>query len=418
MRIPLGAIGVLALLATAASNAQSPVRIERVAWLAGCWQSSAGDRVVEEHWLMPRAGTMLGVSRTVRGTTLASYETVLLKEQGGRLAYEAHPSGQDTATFLSIEASTRRAVFENLQHDFPQRVGYERTGDALLAWIEGERAGRLQRMEFPYRRVPCAPEAGVGIQPASRRQQEQAPRRQPDARRQVAPVTPAPSRGFEIVNRYPHDDKAFTQGLIYRDGVLFESTGLNGQSSVRRVELATGRVMKQQDVDKRYFAEGLTELEGELFQLTWDSGTGFVYDADTFALKRRFSYHGEGWGLTHDGSRLILSDGTPTLRFFEPETFKESGRIRVTDNGKAVDDLNELEFIKGRIYANVWLTDRIAIIDPESGRVTEWLDLEGMHPTGSRFTNAVLNGIAYDAAGDRLFVTGKLWPTLYEIRIK
>ena len=229
---------------------------------------------------------------------------------------------------------------------------------------------------------------------------------------------PTPVFGYEIIHRYPHDPQAFTQGLIYRDGVLFESTGLNGSSTLRKVRLETGEVLQRHAVDKRYFAEGLTEFGGELFQLTWDSGTGFVYDRDTFALKRRVSYHGEGWGLTHDGTRLILSDGSPTLRFFDAKSFKEIGRVWVTDNGKPVEELNELEFVRGQIYANVWLTDRIAIIDPASGRVTAWLDLSGLGPNDSSFTNAVLNGIAYDAAGDRLFVTGKLWPTLFEIRIR
>lgn len=397
-RARLGLFALLTLVAADAS-AQAPLRIQRVAWLAGCWSLSAADRLVEEHWLMPRAGSMIGVSRTVRGATLVNYETVLLKEEGGRLAYEAHPSGQPAATFLSTTVTERRAVFENPAHGFPQRIVYERTGEALLAYVEGQQNGRQQRIDYPYRRVPCTPEAVVqgGVQGAVN--------------------GPAPTRGFEIVGRYPHDAKAFTQGLIVRDGVLFESTGLNGQSSLRRVRLETGEVLKRHAVDKKYFAEGLTELHGELFQLTWDSGTAFVYDRETFAPKRKLAYHGEGWGLTNDGTRLILSDGTPTLRFFDPVTFKETGRVRVTDAGKPVDDLNELEFIQGQIWANVWLTDRIAVIDPASGRVTSWVDLSGLSPNGSRFTNAVLNGIAYDAAGDRLFVTGKLWPTLYEIRV-
>jgi glutamine cyclotransferase len=237
---------------------------------------------------------------------------------------------------------------------------------------------------------------------------------------QSAPVQPAApvTYTYQVVHTYPHDAKAFTQGLIYRDGVLFESTGLNGKSSVRRVQLETGKVLQKHDVDKKYFAEGLAEAGGELFQLTWDSGTGFVYDRETFAPKRRFSYHGEGWGLTHDGTRFVMSDGTPALRFLDPVTMQESGRVRVTDRGAPVDDLNELEFVRGRIYANVWLTDRIAIIDPATGQVTGWIDLDGLGQHSSTFTNAVLNGIAYDADGDRLFVTGKLWPSLYEIRIR
>ena len=229
---------------------------------------------------------------------------------------------------------------------------------------------------------------------------------------------PVPVYGYEIVNRYPHDMDAFTQGLIYRDGFLFESTGLNGRSTLRKVRLDTGAVVQRQDVPRRYFAEGLAERNGELYQLTWETGVGFVYDRATFKVLRRFSYRGEGWGLTHDGSRFILSDGTPTLRFHDSRTMAEVGRVRVTDQGRDVDDLNELEFVDGLVYANVWLTDRIAMIEPDSGRVAGWVDLTGLMPMPSRFTNAVLNGIAYDPAGQRLFMTGKLWPTLFEIRLK
>ena len=229
---------------------------------------------------------------------------------------------------------------------------------------------------------------------------------------------PVPAFTFDIIRAYPHDAEAFTQGLIYRDGALFESTGLNGQSSLRKVRLETGEVLQKKDVARRYFAEGLTELDGELFQLTWDTQVVFVYDRATFTEKRRLSYKGEGWGLTHDGRRLIMSDGSAALRFLEPATFKELGRITVTDEGRAIDHLNELEFVRGQIYANVWLTDRIAIIDPASGRVTGWIDLAGLSPMPTRFTNAVLNGIAWDAASDRLFVTGKLWPRLFEIKVR
>jgi glutaminyl-peptide cyclotransferase len=230
--------------------------------------------------------------------------------------------------------------------------------------------------------------------------------------------TRVPVFGYEIVRSYPHDPNAFTQGLIYRDGWLFESTGLNGRSSLRKIRLETGEVIQQHRIEQRYFAEGLTEFNGALYQLTWDSGVGFIYDRESFELRRRFSYRGEGWGLTHDGSRFILSDGTPTLRFLDNDSLKETARVRVTDQGRAVDDLNELEFVRGTVYANVWLTDRIAMIEPSSGHVTGWIDLAGLTPEPSRFTNAVLNGIAYDAIADRLFVTGKLWPTLFEIRIK
>ncbi len=228
----------------------------------------------------------------------------------------------------------------------------------------------------------------------------------------------APVFGYEVVKVYPHDREAFTQGLVYRDGVLFESTGLRGRSSLRRVRLETGEVLQRMTVDDRYFAEGLTDWGNQLLQLTWDTNIGFVYDLTSFKQVRTFSYRGEGWGLAHDGRRLIMSDGSPALRFLDPATFQETGRIQVRDAGAAVEDLNELEYVEGEIYANVWTTDRIAVIDPATGRVTAWIDLSGLMPRGTTGGDAVLNGIAYDAAGKRLFVTGKLWPRLFEIRIR
>jgi glutamine cyclotransferase len=234
----------------------------------------------------------------------------------------------------------------------------------------------------------------------------------------VAPQRQAPVHGYEIVRAYPHDPKAFTQGLIYRDGVLFESTGRHGESTLRRVELATGKVLRQRRLDDRYFAEGLTDWGDRLLQLTWDTGIGFVYDRESFTPRSTFSYTGPGWGLTHDGRRLILSDGTPRLRFLDPETFREIGGVDVRDGARPLDMLNELEFIDGRVYANVWHTDRIAVIDPADGVVTAWIDFGGLRPAAARDPEAVLNGIAFDAAGKRLFVTGKWWPNLFEVRVR
>jgi glutamine cyclotransferase len=228
----------------------------------------------------------------------------------------------------------------------------------------------------------------------------------------------APVHGYEVVNAYRHDREAFTQGLIYRDGFLYESTGLNGRSSLRKVRLDTGEVVQRRGVDRAHFAEGLTEWNGQLIQLTWTTNVAFVYDLATFEPRRPFTYPGEGWGITHDGRRLIMSDGTPSLRFLDPQTFRELGRVTVRDGGAAVDELNELEYVDGLVYANVWLTDRIAMIDPGSGTVTGWIDLAGLLPARDRAGADVLNGIAYDAAGRRLFVTGKLWPRLFEIRIR
>ncbi len=224
---------------------------------------------------------------------------------------------------------------------------------------------------------------------------------------------------YRVVNRYPHDPRAYTQGLIYRNGFLYESTGRNGESSIRKVRLETGEVLQRRDVDAEYFAEGMTEWRGRLLQLTWKSGLGFVYDMATLARQRTFTYAGEGWGLTHDGTRLILSDGSATLRFLNPETFRGIGRLDVRDRGQPVRQLNELEFVKGEVYANVWQTERIARISPKTGAVLGWIDLRGIWPVRpAADQDAVLNGIAYDTVGDRLFVTGKWWPHLYEIRLE
>jgi glutaminyl-peptide cyclotransferase len=224
--------------------------------------------------------------------------------------------------------------------------------------------------------------------------------------------------GFRVVHAYPHDEQAFTQGLVYVDGHLYESTGIRGQSSLREEDLETGRILRMQLVPDKYFAEGLTDWKNTLVQLTWESHTGFVYDRATFKMLRTFHYDSEGWGLTHDARSLILSDGTATLRFLDPDTFRELRRITVKDRGKPVTQLNELEFIHGEIYANVWHSDRIARISPESGRVLGWINLKGIIPQDQLSSKeAVLNGIAYDSAHDRLFVTGKLWPKIFEIAV-
>lgn len=227
----------------------------------------------------------------------------------------------------------------------------------------------------------------------------------------------APVHRYQLVKSYPHDPQAFTQGLVWHDGFLYEGTGLNGQSGIRKVRLETGQVLQHRPLDEKYFGEGIALWKGTIVQLTWQSEIGFVYDLKTFEPMRTFSYTGEGWGLAHDGTRLIMSDGTARLRFLDPDSFEETGRVTVRDGGVPVDDLNELEWVKGEIYANVWQQDRIARIDPKSGRVLGWIDLTGILPPMERIGRDVLNGIAYDAAGDRLFVTGKLWPRLFEIRV-
>jgi glutaminyl-peptide cyclotransferase len=223
--------------------------------------------------------------------------------------------------------------------------------------------------------------------------------------------------GFNVVAAYPHDPNAFTQGLVVEKGQLYEGTGQNGASSIRRVDLQTGRVQKLHAIGDQYFGEGITIFDGKLYQLTWKSGVAFVYDADTFNVQQTLQYPTEGWGLTHDGRQLILSDGSATLRFLDPATFKTVREVTVRDGDMAVDRLNELEYIDGEIWSNVWYEDRIARISPADGTVQGWIDLAPLYPRSARGSDAVLNGIAYDRDAKRLFVTGKNWPQLYEIEV-
>jgi glutamine cyclotransferase len=229
----------------------------------------------------------------------------------------------------------------------------------------------------------------------------------------------APIDSYTIVHTYPHDPHAFTQGLIYVDGHLYESTGLNGRSSLRLVDLTTGNVLQKHDLPAEYFGEGLTDWGSTLIQLTWISHKALVYDRFSFSLERTFDYEGEGWGLTHDAVQLILSDGTSSLRFLDPKTFRVIRRLKVVDaDGRAVGNLNELEYIHGEIYANVWQTDDILRISPRTGKVLGRIDLSDIIDRRElREHGAVPNGIAYDSVGNRLFVTGKLWPKLFEIRL-
>jgi len=226
-----------------------------------------------------------------------------------------------------------------------------------------------------------------------------------------------PAFTYRIVHVYPHDPNAFTQGLQYADGVLYEGTGLNGRSSIRKVALETGKVLKQRSVPAEHFGEGITVWKNDLIELTWQTHAAFVYDKTTFEPKKRFSFPGEGWGLTHDGTNLIMSDGSDQLRVLDPMTFAEKRRIRVTAAGQPLRNLNELEVVKNEILANVWQTDFVARIAPDSGAVTGYIDLRGLLTPSERANADVLNGIAYDAVHDRLFVTGKLWPKLFEIQL-
>lgn len=223
--------------------------------------------------------------------------------------------------------------------------------------------------------------------------------------------------GVEIKAAFPHDPSAFTQGLAIHDGALYEGTGQYGDSSIRKVRLTTGEVEKLERLSPSYFGEGIAILAGRLYQLTWQNGIAFVYDVESFERLGSFRYAGEGWGLTHDGEHLILSDGSPTIRFLDPETFEVARAIRVRAEGQPVSRLNELEFVDGEIWANIWYDDRIVRIAPDDGRVLGWIDASGVYPRFERGSEDVLNGIAYDADADRLFITGKNWPRLYEVEV-
>jgi glutaminyl-peptide cyclotransferase len=234
-----------------------------------------------------------------------------------------------------------------------------------------------------------------------------------------------PEYGYDVVHVYPHDRTAFTEGLFYLNGFLYEATGLEGNSSVRKVKLETGEVLQQQELPDAYFGEGIIKWKDKLYQMTYKTEVGFIYDFNTFQKTAEFHYSGQGWSFTTDGKQIYM-DGSrdvnaeasnPEIRIWDPETLKETGVIKVTDEGQPVENLNELEWVKGEIYANIWQTNRIARIDPKTGKVVGWIDLTGLLSPDERQGVDVLNGIAYDSEHDRLFVTGKLWPKLFEIKL-
>jgi len=234
------------------------------------------------------------------------------------------------------------------------------------------------------------------------------------------PAGPRRSREytFKVVNVFPHDPAAFTQGLVYHDGFFYEGTGLNGRSQLRKVRLETGEVVQHADLDREFFGEGIAIVGSKVIQLTWQSHVGFVYNLSDFKLLRQFSYPGEGWGLTSNGNDIFMSDGSAQIRVLNAATFKEKRRFTVRDGATPIDQLNELEFVEGELFANIWQTNRIARISPVSGKVVGWIDLTGLlSPVFRRREDAVLNGIAYDAAHKRLFVTGKFWPSIFEIQL-
>ena len=272
-----------------------------------------------------------------------------------------------------------------------------------------------------------APSASPTVTPTPLPSENPIPPSEPSASPTPVPTTtqvsepstaPSPVYTYKVVNSYPHDEDAFTQGLVFESGLLYEGTGIRGQSTLRSVELVSGEVLQTRELAPQFFGEGVAIHGDRLIQLTWQSNVGFVYDRDSFELLREFNYPTEGWGITYDGRRLIMSDGTSTLRLVDAETFDETGRIEVFAYDGPVAGLNELEYIHGEIYANVFPTDRIARIEPQTGRVIGWIDLSGLLSAEHRTERAgVLNGIAYDGESDRLFLTGKRWPKLYEVEL-
>jgi glutamine cyclotransferase len=232
----------------------------------------------------------------------------------------------------------------------------------------------------------------------------------------LAPQAAPRIYGYQVVQVYPHDPQAYCQGLVFADGQLYEGTGRYGESTLRRVALETGQPVLTQPLDRSLFGEGITVWNGQIIQLTWRGGVGIVYDQQTFRELRRFRYPGEGWGLTHDGRQLIMSDGSATLRFLDPNTYQVVRRLLVSSQGRRVDQLNELEYVQGEIWANIWYKDHVARISPKTGSVLGWIDFRNLWPERPD-REAVLNGIAYDATNGRLFITGKNWPKLFEVRI-
>lgn len=230
-------------------------------------------------------------------------------------------------------------------------------------------------------------------------------------------IEAAPHFGYRVVKSFPHDTKAFTEGLEYRNGFLWESTGLNGQSTIRKEDLDTGKVLLSTSLDPKYFGEGITIIDGHMVGLTWQTNVGFLYDVKDLHSTSSFYYPGEGWALTNDGTHIYMSDGTSEIRVWNPKTLMEERRIKVHDGDRVIDQVNELEYIHGEIWANVWMTSEIIRIDPKDGHIIAWIDMAGLLAPEERRGTDVLNGIAYDAATNRIFVTGKLWPHIFQIEL-
>jgi len=241
--------------------------------------------------------------------------------------------------------------------------------------------------------------------------------RQPSSPSASSTPATAATYTYNVVHAYPHDTNAFTEGLAYSNGALYESTGIYGDSTLRRVDLQTGNVEQEAKLPTQFFGEGITLVNDTIIQLTWQEHVGFVYDRNNFTLLRNFTYPTEGWGLTYDGGRLIMSDGSDKLYFLDPVTYQNTGQVQVRDGAASISNLNELEYVNGGVYANIWRQQKIAVINPQTGQVKAWIDLTGLQGSAALSSEEVLNGIAYDAGNDRLFVTGKDWPQLFEIEL-
>ena len=290
--------------------------------------------------------------------------------------------------------------------------------DSLRIWYDGKVAGSISNGPWEFAIAPSLT-SKTGRKPLKVVAYKKGEAVQSITRFLVVYADQPPKRnGYRVIKTYPHDKDAFTQGLVFKDGSLYEGTGQETRSSLRKVQLETGQVLNQLDLDSRFFGEGIAIIDTRIYQLTWESKVGFVYDLSTFKLKNKIYYQTEGWGLTTMGDKLVMSDGSNVLYFMDPESFTVVSTLEVYDNKAKVMHLNELEYINGEIWANIWMTDLIARIDPSSGKVIAYIDLKGILNDSATDTKVnVLNGIAWDQAGKRIFVTGKNWPSLFEIRI-
>lgn len=290
--------------------------------------------------------------------------------------------------------------------------------DSLKIWYDGKVAGSIRNAPWEFAIAPSLT-SKTGRKPLKVVAYKKGEAVQTITRFLVVYADQPPKRnGYRVIKTYPHDRDAFTQGLVYKDGILYEGTGQETRSSLRKVQLETGQVLNQLDLDSRFFGEGIAIIDSRIYQLTWESKVGFVYDLSSFKLINKIYYQTEGWGLTTIGDKLVMSDGSNVLYFMDPESFTVISTLEVYDNKAKVMQLNELEYINGELWANIWMTDLIARIDPSSGKVNAYIDLKGILNDPSTDTKVnVLNGIAWDQAGKRIFVTGKNWPSLFEIRI-